>query len=377
MRKLFISFALFFATLSLLAQKKPKTIKIQGTVTGDTKGYNYVLFYTSNAPMDSAEIKDGKFTITLPFSETYMQVLVTQYEMRGKRGYRPFPILLDGTGNVKINMDMEKGFFESSMSGSKTAVAYHQFLKMQNATFKRISDDLTTIYGKPLPPQNNPLTPRISASRDSLMKLYFGAILTDFVKEHKNDYVGVYVLYAAGRSYFDLDKLDQTLQSLSKSMQETPESRKLSAYIRGVRNTTIGATVSNFVLNDPDGKPVGFAQFRGKYVWIDFWASWCGPCKQAFPHMKDLYAKYKDKGLVILGISADSKIDPWLKILPTLNNPWPQVWDNKDIMSEFAVTAFPTSFLIDPNGKILLKEIGYNPDGKSPMDQKLEEIFSK
>jgi peroxiredoxin len=93
--------------------------------------------------------------------------------------------------------------------------------------------------------------------------------------------------------------------------------------------------------------------------------------------MKDLYAKYKDKGLVILGISADSKIDPWLKILPTLNNPWPQVWDNKDIMSEFAVTAFPTSFLIDPNGKILLKEIGYNPDGKSPMDQKLEEIFSK
>ncbi len=91
--------------------------------------------------------------------------------------------------------------------------------------------------------------------------------------------------------------------------------------------------------------------------------------------MKELYQRYKDKGLEILGISADAKIEPWLKILPSLQNPWVQVWDNKNIMYEFAITAFPTSFLVGPDGRILIKEVGYEPNGSSPIDKKLIELF--
>lgn len=375
MRNLFIILVLLIGSSSGVAQKK-KTITITGSVTGDTKGNNYILFYTNNTPLDSALIKDGHFSIELPFAETYMQILVTQFDMRVKIGYRPFPLLIDGTGNINIDMDIEKGFFDANISGSRTAVAYQNFQKQQTATYKKISDALIALYGKTYAPQNTPLATKINASRDSLTNLYIGAVAKKFIEEYNKDYAGVYVLYSSGRSVFSLQMLEDMLHTLSKSMQKTAEAKKLAAYISGVRNTTIGANVKNFELNDQDGKLVSFAQFKGKFVWIDFWASWCGPCKQAFPHMKELYAKYQDKGLEILGISADSKIEPWLKILPTLKNPWTQVWDNKNILSQFAVNAFPTSFLIDPQGKIILKEVGYEPNGASPMDKKLEEIFA-
>jgi thiol-disulfide isomerase/thioredoxin len=241
--------------------------------------------------------------------------------------------------------------------------------------YKKISDGLMKLYGKSWVQDKDPLAEKFSASRDSLSKMFMGAFVTDFVMQHKDAFVGVYVLGGSGRGALNVDELENTLKLLSPKMQKTSEGEKLAAYIRGVRNTKIGVTIKNFVLNDPDGKAISFEQFKGKYVWIDFWASWCGPCKQAFPHMKELYAQYKDKGFEIVGVSTDAKIEPWLKILPKLNNPWPQLWDNKNIASEFAVIAFPTSFLIGPDGKIILKEVGYEPKGDSEMDKKLMELF--
>jgi len=91
--------------------------------------------------------------------------------------------------------------------------------------------------------------------------------------------------------------------------------------------------------------------------------------------MRNLYSMYKDKGLEIVGISVDSKVEPWLKILPSLLNPWYQLWDDQDVMLSYAVTALPTSFLLDTEGKIILKEVGYEPNGHSAMDKKLAELF--
>jgi thiol-disulfide isomerase/thioredoxin len=202
-----------------------------------------------------------------------------------------------------------------------------------------------------------------------------GALVLDFVRTHKHDFLGVFVLTNVGRNILAIEKLETAYQSLSSAQKQTREGKKLAAYVDGVKSSKVGAVVKNFVLNDPNGQPLSFDQYRGKYVWIDFWASWCAPCKKAFPHMKEIYAAYKSRGFEILGISTDAKIEPWLKILPELKNPWPQVWDDKNVMSQFAVTAFPTSFLIDPNGVILLKEIGYDPNGESLLEKKLEAIF--
>ena len=376
MKKLLSIVLVLLATMAAMAQKS-KTITITGKVSGDLKGYNYIYYYASGVDRDSAIIRDGLFTIELPFKETYTQIFYTQYELQTKRMYRPFPLLIDGPGKISIDMDIVKGFWGSEISGSKTAMLFNSFLKQQSDASKTINDEIVKLYGKGWLPEKDPLAEKLAASRDSLSKLLMGSLVNDFVQTNKDLFVGVYVLNSAGKSALDIDKLDITLRSLSLKLQKTPEGEKLAAYIRGVRNTKIGTTIKNFVLNDPNGKAVSFAQFKGKYVWIDFWASWCGPCKQAFPHMKELYAGYKDKGFEIIGISTDTKIEPWLKILPILNNPWPQLWDNTNLFSEFAVTAFPTGFLIDPDGKIVLKEIGFDPKNKGEMELKLEKLFGK
>lgn len=376
MKKIFSTGLILLVAVFVQAQKT-KTITITGNVTGDTKGLNAVYYFTKSTPMDSVMIKDGKFKIKIPFNQSFTQAIYTRYELGPKRnmGYRPFPVLIDGTGDINISMNIDSGFWKCTMTGSKTAVLHNSFLKKQNETYGKINDEVKKIYGKSYAKENDPIAAQLSKSRDSLTKMLMGGMIADFVSQHKDSYIGVYVLANSGRGAFDVDQLEVLLKSLSPAMQKTEEGEKLTAYIYGVRNTSIGVTIKDFELNDQNGKAVSFAQFKGKYVWIDFWASWCGPCKQAFPHMKELYASYKDKGFEIVGVSTDATIDPWLKALPKLENPWPQLWDNKNIASQFAVTAFPTGFLIDPNGKILAKEIGFDDKGKGPIETKLEEIF--
>jgi thiol-disulfide isomerase/thioredoxin len=355
--------------------QQPKTVNISGEVSGDTRGYNYIYFYSGSNPLDSVLITNGKFHIKAPFVETHSLILMTQYAKWVNRSYQTLVLLLDGGGDIFIKMDIEKGFPEAMLMGSSTAIDYVNFRKQQSLVSQKVDQGITATYGRSFVTQNDPLYARLSVSRDSLYKQYMGALVLDFVRTHKHDFLGVFVLTNVGRNILAIEKLETAYQSLSSAQKQTREGKKLAAYVDGVKSSKVGAVVKNFVLNDPNGQPLSFDQYRGKYVWIDFWASWCAPCKKAFPHMKEIYAAYKSRGFEILGISTDAKIEPWLKILPELKNPWPQVWDDKNVMSQFAVTAFPTSFLIDPNGVILLKEIGYDPNGESLLEKKLEAIF--
>jgi len=375
MKKIILSITMLFFVLAAVAQEQ-KSVVITGKVTGDTKGYNNILYYTNGTSVDSVAIINGQFTLKIPFSTTFTQLFFTQYEMKVRRGYRPFPLLIDGSGDINLEMNIEEGFFGASVSGANTTVLFNNFLKQQSDVSKKISAEISKLHGKEYVAQNDPLAKEISASRDSLSKLYMETMVMDFVKQNKNEYVGVYVLSGQGRGSLRSEQLEMMYNQLSPDMQKTNDGEKLAAYIRGVKGSKIGSIVKNFVLNDPSGKPFSFDQLKGKYVWVDFWASWCGPCKQAFPKMREIHAKYSGMNFEILGISTDSKIEPWLKILETIKNPWPQVWDSKNIMSEFAVTAFPTSFLIGPDGKIILKEVGFEPNGKGEIEKKLEEIFN-
>jgi thiol-disulfide isomerase/thioredoxin len=197
----------------------------------------------------------------------------------------------------------------------------------------------------------------------------------DFVKNNPTEFASAYVLRTSGKSAMSLAQLEKGFSYLSPKLKKSEEGERTAAFINGLKSLRIGKTVKNFVLNNPEGKPVDFAQFKGKYVWIDFWASWCVPCKKAFPYMRELYEKYKGEEFEILGISTDATKESWLKILDQIKNPWPQVWDAKNIAAEFTVTAFPTSFLIDPEGKVIVKEVGFEPQGA--IERKLGEIFGK
>lgn len=111
-----------------------------------------------------------------------------------------------------------------------------------------------------------------------------------------------------------------------------------------------GTEAPAFTLNDLEGNPVSLASLRGQYVLLDFWASWCRPCRESMPHLKELYAQYHGKGLEILGISTDSRPADWHQAVSEDATPWIHVLDEQDVVERYGVHAVPTYFLVNPEG---------------------------
>jgi peroxiredoxin len=138
----------------------------------------------------------------------------------------------------------------------------------------------------------------------------------------------------------------------------------------------IGAIAPDFTQNDVNGTPVSLSSFKGKYVLIDFWASWCGPCRAENPTVVKAYNKFKSKNFTIIGVSLDKpegKAD-WLAAIKNDGLNWTQVSDLKfwsnEVALQYAVQSIPHNFLLDPTGKIIAKDLRGND-----LDKKLTEIF--
>lgn len=131
----------------------------------------------------------------------------------------------------------------------------------------------------------------------------------------------------------------------------------------------IGAGVPEITLPNPSGDSISLSDFKGKVVLIDFWASWCGPCRAANPFIQKLYKKYKDQGFVVFAVSLDTKKENWLRAIKKDKLTYPQVLDldgwNSGIAERFFVDALPTNFLLDRSGKI----VAINIEGKELFDR--------
>ncbi len=146
--------------------------------------------------------------------------------------------------------------------------------------------------------------------------------------------------------------------------------------IDAARATSLGAMAPDFTQNDVNDKPVKLSDFKGKYVLVDFWASWCGPCRGENPNVVKAFNAYKDKNFTVLGVSLDQpgKKDAWLAAIAADGLTWTQVsdlkfWDNA-VAKQYGIRSIPQNFLIDPSGKI----VGKNLRG-ADLDKKLEELL--
>ncbi len=136
-----------------------------------------------------------------------------------------------------------------------------------------------------------------------------------------------------------------------------------------------GSIIPHIVYNDPQGSKVDVKSFQGKYVLVDFWASWCGPCRKAIPEIKELYAKYKSKGFEVLSVSVDTDNAAWRKAMDEEQMPWTQVLspDKNKTLADFMIVGIPTLYLIDREGKIVEKYTGFSTKLKG----QLEEVFKE
>lgn len=173
----------------------------------------------------------------------------------------------------------------------------------------------------------------------------------------------------------DYQDIQALYSKLGNKVKATDEGKRIAERLVVLKRSALGEKMLDFTQNDMEGKPVSFSAFKGKYVLIDFWASWCGPCRAENPNVLKAYNNYKDKNFTVVGISLDDKGDNWKKAVKDDGMPWTQLSDLKgwknEVSTYYGIMGIPSTLLIDPQGKIIAK----NLRGEI-LNKKLEELFN-
>lgn len=196
-----------------------------------------------------------------------------------------------------------------------------------------------------------------------------------FADENIGNALGV-VTFASNYYLYKLDEMKETYAKVSDAHKALPSMERIAKSIEAQEKSAVGMKFIDIKGLSPEGTELSLSDYagKGKIVLVDFWASWCPPCVADMPYLVDAYAKYKNKGFEIVGVSLDSKNDDWKAGIAKLNVTWPQMSDLKGWESElskpYAVSSIPHTILIDKDGTILEKQI----HGKD-LDAKLAELL--
>ncbi|AYL99509.1 DUF4369 domain-containing protein [Mucilaginibacter celer] len=229
------------------------------------------------------------------------------------------------------------------------------------------------------PEQQNSATFRNSIqAKYKLLQAEQKGVLKSFIIANPDSYLSLLALTSVSGPAPDPSEIDPLYNSLSQNIKDTEAGKMMKVQLDALRVTAIGSEAPDFIQNDVNGNPVKLSSFRGKYVLIDFWASWCGPCRQENPNVARAYGRFKDKNFTIIGVSLDRPDGKaaWLAAIKNDGLTWTQVsdlkfWSNQ-AAAMYSVTSIPQNFLIDPQGKIIAK----NLRGED-LDAKLEQLFGK
>lgn len=205
----------------------------------------------------------------------------------------------------------------------------------------------------------------------------------NFIKTHPDAFASVYFLSLTAKEYKTAE-LEAAYNGLSNTYKNTRYAKGILAKIEASKVADAGGPAPDFTKPDVNGKPVSLSQFRGKYVLLDFWGSWCGPCRAANPHLKELYSAYAAKGFEILGVASEKVSGQaqaekmWKEAIEKDGLIWTNVLNNElsmnqDVVQLYNIEGYPTQILLDKEGKVIGRWLG--AAGKQ-LDDKLKAIFN-
>ncbi len=371
MRKVCFSLiGLLYGILGFAQEALP--VRITGIISDLKPGtWVYCVAFNESRQMDSVQAEDGKFKISMPVAKGQGDLYIIRFGANKLK----VPFLLIYLDEGDINIKASYSLQDAVVTGGHGQADYNAFAKYKREHSVYAEKDSLIEKSIRMRKNNDSVGFSTMQSRYIILDSLTAQYTKQWVLDHKHSPIAA-LLIARELPRLNMDKKAELFAQLSPDAVDNGPAKRLAHSIAVNAITGIGKTAPDFTQPDTAGIPVSLKEFRGKYVLLDFWASWCVPCRAENPNVVAAYGKYHDKNFTVVSISLDrpGAKDAWLKAIHKDGLQWTQLSDlkfwNNAVAKLYDIEQIPSNLLIDPQGVI----IGKNLRGEA-LNKKLHQLL--